>query len=97
MTTPHFEPRSCPHNDTWFDRTLCIAGNMHTICNQCGRIIGQPCPCENTTETLTDATTAAFVFRPLPISALVAAHTNTGNVFPISGDAITTTTKTRTK
>lgn len=47
-------------------------------------------------EQLTDATTAAFVFRPLPISALIAAHNNTGNTFPISGDAITTT-KTRTK
>lgn len=40
-------------------------------------------------ERLCDATTAAFVFRPLPISALIAAHTNTGNVFPISGDTIT--------
>lgn len=48
-------------------------------------------------ERLCEETTAVFVFRPLPISALVAAHTNTGNTFPISGDTITTTTKTRTQ
>ncbi|WP_154544933.1 hypothetical protein [Scrofimicrobium canadense] len=48
-------------------------------------------------EQFCDATTAAFVFRPLPISALIAAHNNTGTPYPISGDTIATTTKTRTK
>lgn len=40
-------------------------------------------------ERLCEETTAVFVFRPLPISALVAAHAQHGTPFPISGDAIT--------
>ena len=37
------DPYVCPHEDTWFDRTLCACGMMHTYCDDCGRVMGW-CP-----------------------------------------------------
>lgn len=36
----------CRHENTWFDRSLCATNNMHTICNDCGVIVGG-CDCES--------------------------------------------------